>query len=159
MRTMSLFAVLSIGALIGAAQADQHHGGHAQIQGKGAGKHVVHVTPNGHTAHAHVNKNGRVANMTVTHPQHSAAQLKVTKVKTKAKKHAQAPLPPDDVFVAEGESALGENLFVGAEPSEAAQVQIWVGWAFYNPNANMWIFIWFPINLVEGGDQGAVSVD
>jgi hypothetical protein len=151
-RIATVCAIVIGAALIGAAQADVHHGAHDKIKGKGDGKHEVHKTKDGHVCHAHV-KNGKVHNLTVAHATHTADQLKLKKVKTKTKRHAMNQAP-DGIHL--GQGATAEHHYVSTEP---AQVTVWVGWAFFNPIANHWVFIWFPITIVEGGDQGCQDID
>jgi hypothetical protein len=166
MRLFSVMSALALAAFIGVTQADVHHNGQAKIQGKGPGRHAVHRSPHGHVAHAHVNGNGKISHISVTHARHTPAHLKVKKVKTTVRRHARAP-GREDVLVAlaEGEDGV-ETLFTSEmlEPAEAAEPDpqiglVFVGWAYFNPNAQFWVFIWFPINLVEGGDQGAENID
>jgi hypothetical protein len=156
MRIMSLLAALGIVSLVGVALADNHLGGASKV-GNSAGQYTVHTTPHGHTAKATVNSKGKVSKMTVSHATHPASQLKLKKVKTGVKRHAMGPAP-EQIYVGQEGSTAG-GAFVCTSPEEAAQGQIWVGWAFYNPTAQQWVFIWFPIDLVENGDSGAENID
>jgi hypothetical protein len=50
----------------------------------------VHTTAHGHTAHAHVNANGKVFALSATHPKDGNVRTK--KVVTRQKRHALAQL-------------------------------------------------------------------
>jgi hypothetical protein len=138
-------AVAALVALIGGAvAADQHHDGGARVQGKGEGRHLAHQTRDGHAAHAHVNRAGKVFNLTASHPKDGNVRTK--KVVTRQRRHALAP--------------SDREVFVSFNSAEAlTQGTVWVGWAFFNPYSNHWVFIWFPIDLVQGGDSGAEPID
>jgi hypothetical protein len=151
---LAVVALAGIG-LVSVADADHHHGGAAKVQGKGPGKHIVLSTKHGHQAHAHVNNNHRVNGISVTQ-NGKFANVKTKKVKTRVRRHAMVPGEGGDTFLAQGNDEAGQHMFMAADP---AQVQVWVGWAFYYPQANMWVFIWFPMNMVEGGDSGCQDID
>jgi hypothetical protein len=163
LRIVGLLGVAAV-ALVGFAQADTHHNGHAKIAGKPDGKHHLHTSQH-HTSHAQV-KNGKVQKVDVTH-RASGKQVATRKFKTRQKRHALLDLRNREQF-AKGELGNAIHVFpaeddgaaVASETafaSEASEQVAFVGFGFYFQN--QWIIFWFPVNLVLGGDSGATDMD
>jgi hypothetical protein len=156
----AMVAALGLGllALAGPIQADTHHNGHKAIQGKGNGKHHLHTSSHGHTAHAHV-QNGKVNGVSVSH---KGKSLSVKKVRSTKKLHALADVPEGMPFTLAETGDAMNFLATDTAPADgsrsSAQFTVWVGFAFYNQFTNQWIIFWFPVDVVYGGDAGAEEI-
>jgi hypothetical protein len=145
------FCLVGAYALLGAVvlagvtyAADKHHSGQDKLGDriKKDGKHEIHKTDN-HVVHAHV-KGKKVTGVTATHKT-TGKMAKVTKYRSKKKLHAMADSP------------RGETHFVMAETETVELLTVWVGFGF-SDGVHLYIF-WFPLELVDGGDDGAVDYD
>ncbi len=152
-------AIFGLFGVLGGAQADVHQDGHGKIIGKGDGKHHLHTTPDGHVAHAHVT-NGKVTMVSVAH---QGKNLQVKKYKSNKKLHAMANQPGGDFTRVDGAEVV--NVFAadtGAETESSraasAQVTVFIGFGFLNTFTNQLVIFWFPIEVVDGGDFGAIVI-
>jgi hypothetical protein len=156
---LTIGTVLGVFSLTGFTLADTHHDAHAKIVGKGDGKHLLHTTPQGHVAHAHVT-NGKVKKVEVTH---KGKAITLTKYKTQKKLHAMANAPGGAQFTMEDSDNV-VNVFASSDGSDdtgdarlaSAQLTMFVGWGFFNQFTNQWVVFWFPVVVVDGGDLGAI---
>jgi hypothetical protein len=132
-----------------------HHDGSHAVK-HGPGKHVA-KRAHGHTATVHVNKNKKVTHMTA-HRDSTGHQVATKKVKSKIRRHAMAD-PSDDVFVSVGMPETDDSLLTALQPGGFGSNYVGFGFAIQMNGQTIWIFIWFPVNMVDGGDSGAVPYD
>lgn len=151
-RTLVFASVLGLLGFVGVGLVradDKHHNGHALLQKNLSkdGRHMLHQSGS-HVAHAHV-KNGKVKRVEVAH---KGKSLQVKKFKTSQKRHAMADVP-----------GKAQMVFADAEqPADTvltSSLTVYIGFGYYNEYLGQWIIFWFPIELVDGGDDGAADYD
>ncbi len=140
LRLMGVYALVGVLALFSSAlAAHMHQSAHTQLGNKinTPGKHPLKTVGN-HTASAHVVAGGKISHVSVSHPTKTVA---VKKYKT-TKRIVQA-------------NARNEFHYVSAEAE--ALVTAFVGFAFFD--GTHWFIFWFPLDLVQTGDQGCMDFD
>ncbi len=132
-------AIALVATLGGVALADRHHDGHAKIKGTQNGLVHMGTTKNGYAPHANM-QNGKVTGLAVhKNGKDVSNTVSIKKVNTKNKKH----LTDEGVYVEEGTDLNA----------------IWfVGYAFFCPFDNHWIVFWFPVEVIDGGVDGADEI-
>jgi len=131
-----MVCAIVVACLVSTASADQHYNAHGHIAGRGDGKHPL-PSANNHTSHAHV-RNGKVHGVSVSHSQKGAVATQ--KVKSKKRRHARVD-----------ETGAVHTYFEGGSSDTTGQppgMFVWLGWRFYDPFAQHWVYFWFPAQVV-----------
>jgi hypothetical protein len=142
-------ALFGMASFTDAVYADQHHSASSKVEGKTAGQHTV-LHSDGHKAHAHVTKKGQVNHVTVKDKKGKDVETKKVKKKVQNGKVPE----PDGMFVTVGEPGLEDSASATGDPDPQGGVTIYVGWGFYNSYTQVWVYIWFRVDLVQGGTDG-----
>jgi hypothetical protein len=135
-RLLLAAALIGAVAFIGIVRAAEKHHNAKDLLGNKLntdGKHELHKVGE-HTVHAHI-KNKKIKEVTVVHSSKGTVEVK----KHKTSKKVVLANTRDDIHV-----VLADG--------DTCDTTVYVGWSFTDGIHTY--FFWFPVEIVEGGDEG-----